>query len=79
MSAQLYKVGDKISVPNADGETSTDFVVVDIPSEEGKSGTYFTYTLMLASEYDEKHQDEKGEEVAAEQTEKLSPENPSEA
>lgn len=72
MSAQLYNVGDNVEL------NGQQFVVVDIPSEEGKSGTYFSYVLRLKAEVDEAAQfaadmAAKGKAVAADQTEKLTP------
>lgn len=73
MSAQLYSVGDVVEL---DGK---EFVVVDIPSVEGKSGTYFSYTLQPKQEYDEAAQNAAAADTAAKEHDKLTPDQVSDA
>lgn len=77
MSKQLYNVGDNI-VTIKDGN-DLKLQVVDITSEEGKSGTYWIYHLMLDVEVQEKNQEDKGQQVADEQNKKLGSESPEES
>lgn len=48
MSAQLFNVGDSVPVIK-DGQDHL-LEVVDITSQEAKSGTHFTYHMQLAAE-----------------------------